>query len=135
MVSEGVYGILKAIQQNPTKTNFQGFLYLSARYQILKYLFRNRLKKHGYQNELKLNANSWFIEREPDKIFNLLYSVRKKKGNRGLKAATKDFQILMLLVQGWERWEIAQELGLKPSHVTDYRKKLRKKLMEVAGVN
>ncbi|MBD0265536.1 MAG: sigma-70 family RNA polymerase sigma factor [Tolypothrix sp. Co-bin9] len=129
LASEGVYGILKAVNSKPEIANHPAYMYGCARQQILKYLFRNRLKKRGFQNEAKLNRQSSFIEREPDKIFEFLINIRKKKGNRGLQAAIRDLQILLLVAAGWKNHQIGLELGLPASHVRDYRKAMRKRFV------
>ncbi|MBD2503954.1 LuxR C-terminal-related transcriptional regulator [Anabaena azotica] len=127
LCSEGVYGILKGLKCKPEMVIYPAYMYTCARQQILKYLFRNWLKNRGFQNEMKLNQGSSFIEREPDKIFDFLLNSRKKKGDRGTQAAIRDLQILLLVAAGWQNHEIASELNLPASHVRDYRKAMRKR--------
>ena len=69
-----------------------------------------------------------FVEKNLQLIYNLLLSLRKKKGARGQQASLRDVQIIKLAALGWSNLEIGVELGIASDNVKKYRQFIKKGL-------
>lgn len=78
--------------------------------------------------ELPNNQLKPFIDRQ--ELTQLFLSKRKKKGDRGLKAAQRDAHICYLIMQGANNAGVAQELGIPEHDVRSYRSRIQKMLQD-----
>ena len=77
------------------------------------------------------------LEGLPDEVVlelvKIFIEARARGGERTLKAAIRDAQIVALLCQGYSVEGIAQELGIPGDHVSVYRSKIKKVLAAYAA--
>lgn len=66
-----------------------------------------------------------FVEENFDKVVDLFLDARKKKGQRGERAALRDATICLLVERGSTNREIGEILGIPAEHVKVYRQKIR----------
>jgi hypothetical protein len=122
--------MLWASQRYPQHSSNATYLKKVGRNAALKWLFASWLNM-----EMPIIKSDSFLESNFDKIWQFLLEIRLKKGGRGLAAANRDAQILLLVGLGWENEEIDIELGLKSGSSRHYRRQIQLRLQSFLAQN
>ena len=95
---------------------------------ILKYIIKVRFRC-GYKSKNKLyGEGTTFIEDNYDRIYQLLYSLRTKRGTRGNNSLINEMHLLLLLGRGCNNRIISEELQCSLDAVKKIRKRLQNQL-------
>lgn len=142
---EVVLGALKGYaKRESVQGDIRGYVYKSAYHQGMKFIL---FRVYKVQDNERIVSNQFlsdmadeFLEIEsefkpaPDfvigvsELTDFFLEIRKKRGERGLKAAERDARICWLLMRGYKQKEVAEKVNLPIHDVGHYRSEIAKRL-------